>query len=442
MPVTGERIAALNYINSVTDEFPNPNRSYKIDSSIENRSCRDYLPVNSLTSSRLEESYLEFIISPSEKEFINLDSILLELKIKITLKEGGELKEGEEESELTVIDGLGHTIISRCNVYLNGTPVETSTSKGIYEYCKTIISLGDEEYKHLGMLNLYKPQDANIVDGVEEGYFAAPHAEESNIIDRCKNVIQTLAPLRLDIANGDFYLLDNVEMRIRIDLQPASYIILSHQPEKFSYSLQLAKLHVERVTPSTNALLSLNSSMLKDHSQIEYIFDRPVVKNFVINSGMNQFVQENIFNGFIPSKLIIFFVSQDGNTGNYKRNPLHFHHRYVNSIRLDVNGQLHAVSEGSFPNNYALFLHNTIKTCGSVNKITYTNFPSGRSIFAFDLSESSCDDTLRVDKAGNLRLRIEFGQTLSENVHAYIIGTFSASVKIDSNRIVQTNFIM
>ena len=65
MPTTGERVAALNYVNSITDEFPNPNRSYKIDSSIDNRSCRDYLPVNSLTSFRLEESYLEFIILPS-----------------------------------------------------------------------------------------------------------------------------------------------------------------------------------------------------------------------------------------------------------------------------------------------------------------------------------------------------------------------------------------
>lgn len=436
MSVTGQNLAALRYENAICDQFPIPNRKYKVDSSITDRMNRDYLTVNAANSSN--ETYLEFVISPSNREFINLENILLELKFKIVTSSGEKIKETDN---ITLIDGVGHSIISRCNVYLNGVPVENSTEKGLIEYVNTLLTSNVDEIKHLGALNFYKPLDLMIPDSVQDSFF--DENDEGDFQDRCKDVVQTVAPLRLDIANSNCFLMDNVEIRIRLDLQPANYIILTDAAQQFKYEVLLSKLHVEKVIPSTEAVIGLNTSLITTNSKIEYIFERPVMKNYILSAGQNSFIQDNIFSGYVPSRMIIFFGSQNAMKGIYKRNPLYFYHRYANSIRIDINGQLHSVSEGTFPSSFGQFLTKTINSLGrSDNLLTFDNFAKGRTIFAYDLASSNCEDCLPLDSVGNLRVNIQFSQNLSENIHVYILGYFPASVRINANRAVESSFLL
>ena len=117
---------------------------------------------------------------------------------------------------------------------------------------------------------------------------------------------------------------------------------------------QVAKLHVEKIVPHNDALITLNSSMINSNSEIEYIFESPIIKTYVMNTGINTLTIDNVMNGSIPSKLYMFFISQNAPSGKYNRNPLYLNHCSVNNKRLDVNGSVHSQFLGSFP----IMLHN------------------------------------------------------------------------------------
>ena len=90
--MTGDRIPTIRYLNAINENFPNPNRNYKIDATISNRYLMDLLPVNvNLDESSIQDGYIEFILNGSNKEFVNLDSLHLELKIKPTLANGNDI---------------------------------------------------------------------------------------------------------------------------------------------------------------------------------------------------------------------------------------------------------------------------------------------------------------------------------------------------------------
>ena len=113
--LSGFSLPTANYSNSISEEFPNSSRQYKVESGISNRYYRDYLPINAnLTNGSIADSYVEFVLNSNNQEFFDLNSFALELKIKLTLSNGEDLP---PESKLTLIDGAGHRILSKCTLF-------------------------------------------------------------------------------------------------------------------------------------------------------------------------------------------------------------------------------------------------------------------------------------------------------------------------------------
>jgi hypothetical protein len=112
-------------------------------------------------------------------------------------------------------------------------------------------------------------------------------------------------------------------------------------------------------------------------------------------------------------------------------------------MRVDINGNVFSLTSGRFPNNFAHFFTNTLMNLDSHNHLlTYENFRKGRSIFVHDLKASHSGDCLSIDRRGNLRISIQTSQPLTENITMFIIGITSGVITINSERNIQTNFLM
>ena len=441
MSFPGGSIVTSNFTNSLASEFPNSLRSYKIESGISHRSTTDYLPINAvITGSDIENNYLEFIISPSDKEFINLENIFLELKLKVTRSNGSDMNDTDNCS---IIDGVGSTIISSMNVFLNSQLIESCSYKGLNDYIHHTLNSSINEHKTIGVVNCFKGIDYEQKDHIVADNFGDNiHKSESDIIKRVRGGLHLMNRLKLDLATADFYLLDHLEMRIRLELKPSKYVLLTHSDTQFKYSIQMAKLHVEKIIPHASSLISLNKSLIGNNRSIEYIMDRSIMKTCVFSSGTREMQLDNIFSGVIPNKFIFFFINQDAVNGNYKRSPLYLSNCNVTSIRLDLNGQTYRSITGSFPNNYSLFFLNTLQSLDSDgNLLTYENFAKGKSIFAFDLKSYRGNDNLPVDMKGNLRLSISTSEEMAENYIMYMIGATTGKVSINLERSVETSFL-
>lgn len=442
--LSGRSVPTSHIINSISDAYPNPNKNFKISEGIEYRTMRDFLPINSsLDGTYQNDNYLEFIIHPGDRTFLNLERVFLELKLKIQTHTGARLN--ETLHNVSVVDGLGTTIISRCSVYLNGVLCESSSYKGIVEYVRSILTMTNEELHGIGRANFFKSLDTEIVDSVTDEYFADAKVtrDEKAIIKSCRDVIHTMAPLRLDLSSAETYLLDNVELRIRLDLQPNAFCLLTQQDIKYQYKIEMAKLHIETITAESNALLSLNRRLLTDGTSIEYLVDRPAVKTQIFMNGSSSISVDDVFTGLIPSKLYIFMVSQNSLRGSYSRNPFHLKHSDLKSIRLDISGNSYTYLSGEFPDQATQFYINSLLNINSRGtSLTCNNFVNGRSIFVFNLGLSSSADTIEIEKRGNLRIEMETRTPVTENIVLFMVGVLNGVVFINSSRTVNTSFLM
>lgn len=427
-------------VGSISDQFPTPNRRFKIENGIESRETVSYLPVNSIFGTG--EKYIEFMIPGSERIFVNTGKIDLELYLSITRADGTALDANVDR--VSVIDGLGHTIISRSTVDLNSTRVEENPYKGLWSFVQTILTLSDEETKNIGRLNLYKAQNTNIVDTVTADYFSADEltSDESSIIKDIRTQFQTIIPLKLDISGSEFLLLDLVDIRIRLDIQNPNYMCLTHQNTDLKVNINKAVLHVEKVRVEANSLVSLNKRLLTgDPPYITYLYDKPIISTSVIPTGVTSHVINNVFPGTLPSKLTVFIISQSALNSSKERNPLYLQNLNISDIKVRIGGESQVAWSGRFPNAVGQYLSNTLKNQkgGCNTSLTYNNYKNGRTVFVFDLSATLSDDVVKLQKTGDLVVSIQLTTPTSENYVMFLVGTVNSIVNINTLRRVEVS---
>ena len=440
---TGVTIPTMNFVNSVSSDFPNPNRMYKVESGVVNRYLRDYLPINAnISNGSVDDNYIEFVINSNDQEFIDLNSFVMEVKLRITTVDGKILEKG---NHVSVVDGCGHRLLSRFTLFLNGAPVESNSYFGLYNSLRTYTSMPRGKLDGIGRNMYYKTLSTDIDEEFTENSFIDNliSMDEKKIIKECKSVLHMMTPLHFDMSSSGFYLLNGVDVRLRFDLAPASVLLNSYDDAHYRYSLQSAKIWVRKVVPHNEALISLNSRLSSLHSSVEYVVDRPIIKNFVFPMGQSILSLDNIFNGIVPHIIYVFFMKQRNSNGDLKRNSAYFTHCNMSAIRMELNGNTVTSLTSNFPDQIASVFHHTIFNIKEKDGlISLQNFKKGRTIYAWDLSSSDCCDDLKIEKTGNVRMSVQLSTPNTENVIAYVVGVTTRLVEIDSNRRVKTSYLM
>ena len=441
MNTSGYTIPTNRYINSVSSDFPNSNRVFKVESGITSRYVRDYLPINAnLSNGAVDDNYIEFILNSNETEFVDCTSFALEMKMKIVNSIG---EKPVIDSKYSVIDGLGRRIISRFTLFLNGVPIESNSYFGLYNTLKTYTSMSKAKLDGVGRNMYYKDLSIPIENKFNNENFPSKSEFEMGIIEDCKSTLHFMSPLHLDIGSGGFYLMNGVDVRLRFDLSPASLIINSIDNVDYKYVLQNVKLWVQKVVPHNDALISLNKSLISTNSSVEYLIDRPIIKNFVFPTGQSILSVDDIFNGIIPHMVYIFFINQRSLSGSYDRNGAYFTNCDLSSLRMDLNGNTVTSMSSIFPNQVAnLFYHTIFNLKDSKHLLTHQNFKKGRTIYTWDLASSDCCDDLKIEKSGNLRINVQLASPNEENVIMFAVGITTGLIEIDSARRVKTSYLM
>ena len=439
--LSGVSIPTVNYSNSISEEFPNSNRIYKVESGISSRYYRDNLPINAnLTNGSVADNYIEFLLNSNSQEFYDLNSFALELKIKITNANGSNLG---PEAKVSLIDGAGHRILSRCSLFLNGTPCQSSAYFGLYNSIKTYLNMGKGDLESIGRNMYYKSMSTKIYDKIEASSFANLSDDENLIQTECKGVVDMMIPLCMDLTSSDFYLLNGVDIRLRFDLSSPSLIINSNDGKDYKYSIQTVKLWTQKIVPNPDALFSLNRNLVSNNASVEYIFERPVIKNFVFPVGHTILSLDNIFNGIVPNKVYMFFIRQSAVNGSYNANAAFLTHCNIASLQLQVNGNIVTSMNASFPNEVANVFHTTLLNMkNDKNLLNLKNFKEGRTIFTWDLRSSESDDVLALERSGNIRINIQSSEANTENIIAYVVGLTNGLIEIDGNKRVRTSYLM
>ena len=395
----------------------------------------EFKPVASLT----DTAPIEFNISGSGDDYIDLDNTFLHVQAKIVRANGDSLT--AEDSVGPVIYWL-NSLFSQIDVTMNDTMITSSNNTYPYRaLLEALLSFGKGAKKsHLTSALWFK--DENM-----ESLTANPGLTARKAFSDLSKTVDMMGKLHLDITNQDRYLLNGVDMHIRLVRSRDAFSLMSNKAE-YKVEIEDASLYIRRA--KINPAVQLGHIKGLELTSAKYPIQRVDVKAYTLSAGSRSFVQENLFFGQVPRRVVLGLVDNAAYNGHIEKNPFHFKHHKLNHLALYLDGQ-QVASKALTPNfanninvrSYCQLFIGTGKYFNDEdNDLTRSNYVNGHTLFAFDMTPdlSGDSDVFNLVKQGNLRVELTFAEELQNSVNFVVYVEFNNIIEIDRNRNVFVDY--
>ena len=405
------------------------------------------------TSQISDTGPIEFNISPTSSYYVLLGKTVLNLKVKITKKDGTDIAaENISLSNLAL-----SSCFRQCDVSLNQQIINPSVNTN-YPY-KAFI---DVLLKYNHAVKEGQLQGEGYAKDLAFYFDRSDNAALSIRKEWTKNSIiaDFQGMLHVDLAQQDRAILNNVGINVKLWQSNDEFRLFSGTSEAengkdFKLNIVDAVLKV--------CYLKLNPSTMLAHSErlnsqvARYPYWKSVVKSFGIPQGSYSFTIEDLFFGSCPNRLIVGFVLSSAYSGDMGKNPFNFQHfnlnflefsldsvsvpgtpftpKYVEDPSTGTNGLPKKTYKNGYINEYlSLFQAQYPQKDG--NFISREEYPGGYNLYVFDIKPGTNKHLFSKVINGHTRLSGRFETALAEPVVAVVYGTFPDKFAIDQSRLV------
>ena len=457
----------MSLINERSDECTTSPLEYfcvkPTQTAIEKSRYVDYQPVSTI---REHGSPLEFIVPASIDQFMDLKNSYIHLKLKI-VSEGGEDLEMKEK--VAPVNDLFNSLWANVEVYMQDQLVSHSNNCHGYMSMMRNLVYGSEEalrsqqtkrllYKdtagHMDSLNPhlanidYRIPNFDIVPGnggdvayLQDGTYGNHGLYTRHLYTHSSKTIDLIAPLRFDLAEQERYMLNGIRMRIVMYPQKQKFVLMSGEQNKnYKIIIEKATLTIRKVKPSIGTILGIEEALQTTNAL--FPVTRTVCKVLSVAKGMRNVLEDNLFQGQLPKRIIIGMVDNRAFAGSYNRNPYNFEHNDMNYINLFIDGTPLLANplrrgDDTYINCFDSLFQGLNKLDDEVSGsiIKREDWPRGYALIAFDLTaDYDHRDRYPIVKRGNIRLEIEYGSQLKATVNVIVYAEFDNIVQVTSDR--------
>ena len=330
------------------------------------------------------------------------------------------------------------------------------TNYSLNSYIKLITNFSTEKYNKQGRLLHLQHYEKNYEKHTDDAYFTGlnPNSKiAKRLTDIRDNGVHVRVPLIFDITKVNSYLLDGVEMVLRLSLHDPSMVFITSQHnanavngnKKYSFSLSDISLNIKRIKPTINALNAFNSTLLRNSNVIQninYPFTSHLTKQYHIPSGVNNYIIDLPFSNKIPEKIYIIFQKYSTyNTRDYKTNGLYLDNLNLNNILITINSATIYNIDCDFSTKNVAELYNTTpKAINNDNHLLdYDSFLEGTTLLGFNLTNYDEIANIRSPRYGVMRISLTFKTDLPEGAVIYLIGDSLAFLSVNDMREIILN---
>lgn len=387
---------------------------------------------------------IEYYIAGTSN-YVDLSKINLKIRGKIVHNDGTDVSDAEKKVSLTNLPLA--SLFSQVEAFLMTTPCQSANNLYPYQaYLSTLLNYGPAaKNSQLTAQGFYQDNPSDPTEAFAKNNTDNGIQNRAELVAK-SNVFEFMGPLHLDISKLEKFLINDVDLKIRLIRAPSEFSIISTEANKI-YKIKLleATLYVRH--------LEINPDILLAHAQVMqkipafYPITQTIMKNFVIMSGSTDVVRENLYLGTIPSRIVLGLVKSRAVNGTFDTNPFKFEDFNLKYFQITINNQNYpdypytpqfkSTSPKQYVREYlALFQALDIDNANSGNMISYKHYIDGSVLFPLDLTRehlSSAPHT-SVPKTGSLRLTLKFDGALAENVTAILFAEFESSILISQER--------
>ena len=188
--------------------------------SIENGTWVEYHPLTTVG----DGSPIEFDISGTGEDYIDLGNTMLYVQAKITKQDGTNLDANDPVGPVNL---LLHSLFSQVDISLNGTQVTTSTNTYPYRaMLETLLSYGGDAKKSQLTSALYYHDQADRMDSVAFDATGNSGLKTRKTFTTTSNPVDMIGRIHADLFFQSRYLLN--EVNVKIKLTRCTWYILYH----------------------------------------------------------------------------------------------------------------------------------------------------------------------------------------------------------------------
>ncbi|XP_043476692.1 uncharacterized protein F54H12.2-like [Leptopilina heterotoma] len=401
-----------------------------------------YKPVSFLT----DDSPIEFVVPGHGDEYIDLPHTMISLKVRLIVP-ARTAENADNISKIGPVNNLLHSMFNQIDVYFNQKLVSPPNNAYAYRaYIETLLNYNNvAKTTHLTS-SLWSNDTAGKMEEFGD--------ENKGLVERRKylsdsRIIDMVGHLHCDVFNQDKFLLNGVELRLRLVRSKDAFCLID--PTGVSpLHIEEASLLVRRAKISPGVLIGHAKTL--SSGTAKYPITRVEVKALSLHAGIHSETFDNVILGQLPKRIIIGFVDNTAFNGSRNKNPFNFKHYQINHFSLYVDGmQIPSkplLTDFSKDKLYVeayqtLFTGTGIHFLNEGNNINRFDYANGYCLFAFDLTpdlSAHCFSHWNLIKHGALRIELRFEEMLQETINCIVYAEYDNVLKIDASRQVITDF--
>ena len=415
--------------------------------SVESGAWAEFNPISAITDSMP----IEFDISGAGTSYIDLAQTQIIVRAQLLR---ANLQPIDNTAHVAPCNLFLHSLFSEVDVKLNGTLISSSNNTYAFRaYIETLLSYGrDAKQSQLTSALYYK--DEGGATGFEEGGAHAQTATNNGMKKRHSffetgSIVQMQGPIHLDMMFQDRYLPSDVGMQLRFVRSKDAFCLMSDaQNPAYRVKIHECKLLIRKAHISPSVFVAQAKAF--EVGNAKYPIRRVVCKSYTVGNGMRDNVHEGLFTGQIPSRIVIGMVDNAAFNGAYDRNPFHFKHFDLSSIKVYIDGQTHSnikAIECDFANHQSLAGYISLfQGSGKYRRDEGLDFDrqeyeQGFTLFAYDLSpDLSEEGYFNLAKEGSIRVELKFSNALPNTINVVAFAEFETIIELNREKQVLIDY--
>ena len=296
--------------------------------------------------SNAEYSSINFSIVGNSTQYVKLSHTELYVRIAIQKEDATPYKVLDDDNKPlpinkketgTPIDFILHSMWSSVNIKMNNNLVSESGTNYMYKALMEALMTYDENTKKIQLSNEGFTGDSGNFTQINPD--SPPYNHGLKVRHQWFKdfaVVEFVGPLMADICNQDRLILPGVDIDIKLWPTHNEFWLITH-PLGLTCKLLIDEIYLNVCKVNVSPEVMMGHDAALEIVDSIYPFARTDIRTFNIaegNFGMNI---EDIWQGEVPSKLVVALVKSQAYNGDYHLNPFHFEHFDVSDIGFFVN---------------------------------------------------------------------------------------------------------
>ena len=383
---------------------------------------------------------IDFVVHETPGFFLDTSSVCVDIKLRLNdTKPEGAVARANLKAYL--LNNLCSSLWKTVKVSLNNTNIESNFHNTQLGRLNHLLTTPDEITKMRGY-----PQGVFPVKKDSPALEMTPgHMTDASTDDRIKfakqDIVHVRGPLNLDISGLNAFMVDGVNMKVSLEPIDPKYLINKKAADTSipDYELLSVKLLVTKIKPAASVLLATKKALLQQ--PIEYIMRRKIVDTPIIPRDVLEYTTSRPFQELIPAQIYVWFVDLEASNGAYHLDPYYWGTLNITNYTVRINGVEIAGASSCEDSFIQPYLDSFEASGNSEHFIPYTRYNGrGCCVLCFNTNNGSDQNSINLEKRGNLSIQFKFKDPLPRSVKMYIAGAIDSTFVVDAEKQVVTNF--